>query len=379
MTDLHHLIAQGENSALEFKSAGVSTDTLAKEMVAFANAQGGVILVGVEDNGRVSGIDTPRQNETWVSNIVRDCVIPPLIPIIKIEVIDGQQILYIEVPKGRNKPYQTNTGKFYIRVGSTNRTPSQAELMRLYQHGGVFHFDSIGVEKTSLQDLNFPKLSAYFERYDVDFNADTDKARLLRNVDVLTDENEVTVAGLLLFGTNPQRHLYNASVSFAYFQGKDLSAPLLNQQTIAGNLDQQIDTAFALLKNSLPNGSTIEGTRTVPSSAQYEDKVFRELLVNACVHRNYAISGSRIRVFVFQDRLEVRSPGRLPNTVTIEKLSAGVSYAVNPVIVKFMENLRYIDKLGRGLPMVWLAAKKMGRVVSFEEIGEEFVVTLPLV
>jgi len=101
-------------------------------------------------------------------------------------------------------------------------------------------------------------------------------------------------------------------------------------------------------------------------------------LVNACVHRNYAISGSRIRVFVFTDRLEVRSPGRLPNTVTIEKLSSGVSYSTNPVIVKFMENLRYIDKLGRGLPMVWLAAQRLGRQIVFEEVGEEFVVTLSL-
>jgi ATP-dependent DNA helicase RecG len=104
--------------------------------------------------------------------------------------------------------------------------------------------------------------------------------------------------------------------------------------------------------------------------------VFRELLVNACVHRNYAIHGSRIRIFVFDDRIEVISPGRLPNTVTVEKLRRGVSYAVNPVLVKFMENLRFIDKLGRGLPMVYREAVTHGRQVIFEEVGEEFRVTL---
>ena len=98
--------------------------------------------------------------------------------------------------------------------------------------------------------------------------------------------------------------------------------------------------------------------------------------MNACIHRNYSISGSRIRVFLFDDRLEVHSPGRLPNTITIEKLSAGVSFAVNPVILKFMENLRYVDKLGRGLPLVWNEARKLGKQVSFSEIGEEFVVSL---
>ena len=88
--------------------------------------------------------------------------------------------------------------------------------------------------------------------------------------------------------------------------------------------------------------------------------------------------GSKIRVFLFPNRLEVISPGRLPNTITIEKLSAGVSYAVNPIVVKFMENLNYMDKLGRGLPMVFIEAQKIGKQVVFQEIGEEFKVTLYL-
>jgi ATP-dependent DNA helicase RecG len=96
------------------------------------------------------------------------------------------------------------------------------------------------------------------------------------------------------------------------------------------------------------------------------------------VHRNYAIHGSRIRVFLFSDRIEVISPGRLPNTVTIEKLRRGVFCAVNPVLVELMENLRFIDKLGRGLPMVYREAVNQGRKVLFEELGEEFRVTLGL-
>ena len=116
----------------------------------------------------------------------------------------------------------------------------------------------------------------------------------------------------------------------------------------------------------------------VKNFQSYDDKVFREILVNACVHRNYSIIGSRIRVFVFDDRVEIISPGRLPNTVTTEKIKSGVSYAVNPVIVKFMENMRYIDKLGRGIPMVYNEAKKINKKVTFEEIGEEFKVVLYL-
>lgn len=375
--DINEIIRQGENSAVEFKNAAVTNESLAREMVAFANSQGGIILVGVEDDGVITGITPDKHQETWVSNIARDAVTPPIDVKVSTILREGLSVLAIEVPKGPHKPYQTGN-KFYIRVGSTNRSPSQAELMRLFQQSGIFHFDTTGVENTSIADLNLYKIATYFQPYDVDFSAEEDKERLLRNVDILTESGTTTVAGMLIFGIQPQRHLHNASISFAHFAGNEISDQLLNQQVIAGTLDYQIDTALALIKNSITQGSVIQGAQTVPTRPVYEDKVFREILVNACVHRNYAISGSRVRIFLFSDRIEIRSPGRLPNTISIEKLSAGVSYAVNPVIVKFMENLRYIDKLGRGLPMVWQSAKKLGRSVLFEESGEEFVVTLEI-
>lgn len=265
MVDILQRIAQGKNSAVEFKNAAVTPDDLARKMTAFANAQGGAILIGVDDNGSISGVDRSKRDEEWVANIARDSVIPPLN--LKIQVIKAgeKKILYIEIPKGKNKPYQTNKDKFYVRVGSTNRSPSQAELMRLYQRGGVFHFDITGVEHTAIRDLNFSKIAAYFDRYEVDFSAESDKERLLRNVDILTENNETTVAGLLLFGIYPQKYLHNASCSFAHFGGDTLDSSLLNQQVVEGNLDQQVDTMLALIKNSLPNGSTIEGAKTIPT------------------------------------------------------------------------------------------------------------------
>ena len=151
---------------------------------------------------------------------------------------------------------------------------------------------------------------------------------------------------------------------------------MIDKQVISGNLDIQVDTTLAILKNNLMQPSVIKAGKTVDKNFQYPEKVFRELLVNACVHRDYSITGSRIRVFMFDNRIEFISPGRLPNTVSIEKLKMGVSYARNPVILKFMENLRYIDKLGRGLPMVYNTARYHHKKVTFEEFGEEFRVVL---
>ncbi|MGM0509381.1 MAG: RNA-binding domain-containing protein [Fusobacteriota bacterium] len=379
-SDLKEIIDQGENASVEFKSKEVRPYSIAKEMVSFANSKGGVILIGINDKKEVEGIYNDFNYEEWLMNISRNNVIPELNIQVKKVSFKNKDIIYINVPKGLSKPYQTNRNEFLVRVGSTNRNASQQELLRLFQKSGFFHFDSTGVDGTSLRDLNMTKIDEYFSRYDVDFiNEDKkEQTKLLKNTDIITEDNNLTVAGLLIFGINPQRYLMNSSISFARFKGEKIDSELLDKQVITGTIDTQIDTAFSLVKNNIKRPSDIMGTKRVDTKESYPDKVFRELLVNACVHRNYSILGSRIRIFFFDNRIEFINPGRLPNTITIEKLKAGVSYAVNPVIVKFMENLRYIDKLGRGLPMVYREAKKLGKEVIFEELGEEFKVTLYL-
>lgn len=377
------LIEQGENNAIEFKSVNVRPESLAKELVAFSNSTGGVILLGVEDSGQISGIGNSNGNgnskknlEEWVMNIARNNVIPAISVILESLLVEDKTILFIRIPKGRDKPYQTLNYLFLIRVGSTNRVATQAELMRLFQQSGVFHYDLQGVDMTSFRSLNTAKIDQYFSNYQIDFENEDNQQQILINTDILLESGQTTLAGLLVFGLNPQKYLYNASISLARFMGTQIEDKLLDKQVIQGTLDLQIDTTLAIIKNHIPQPSHIEGSRTVDSVFQYPDSVFRELLVNACAHRDYSLHGSRIRIFIFVDRIEFISPGRLPNSVSIEKIKMGVSYARNPVIVKFLENLRYIDKLGRGLPMVYQTAKRAGKQIEFMETGEEFRVVL---
>lgn len=249
-------------------------------------------------------------------------------------------------------------------------------LLRLIQEG--CYYDRVGIDGTSIRDLNMWALDAFFQQYEVDFSAETEagKVRLLTNTDVLSESGTVTVAGLLIFGINPARHLPPCGITFARLAGTEIDGELIDRQNINGTLDHQVNTGQALIGNHIRTPSEIRGMKRVDTRAIPPPKVIRELLVNACVHRNYAIVGSKIRIFLFDDRMSIISPGRLPNTVTVEKLKAGVSYAVNPVIVKFMENLRFIDRLGRGLPMVWREMEKLGGGVEVKEIGEELNVTI---
>lgn len=371
------LLDQGENAAVEFKRGDVRSENLAREMIAFSNSYGGTIVLGIDDNYSVLGVDHDRNYEEWVANIARNNVVPPVNISCRTIVFKERKIVLVEVPKGKDRPYQDNSGRFYIRVGSTNRIASLNELMRLFQQSGFYHYDATEVERANETSLNQTALDRYFQRYDVSYMEmePDEKLSLLKNTDILSENSLATIAGLLVFGINPQRFLLNASISFAHYLGNDISDELIDHKKIEGVLSDQIDTALQVIRNNILTPSSIVGLKR-EDKVQYPDRIFRELIVNACVHRNYSIQGSRIRIFMFDNRIEFMSPGQLPNTITIDKLKAGVSYAVNPIIVKFMENLKYIDKLGRGLPMVYREVVKQGKSVIFEEIGEEFKVSL---
>jgi len=372
------LLQQGENSSVEFKEILVRPEGIAKEIVAFANTQGGTLLIGVSDDGEVLGVQEDKNYEEYLSNIARNNIIPAIDIQINTITHDNKKIIVVSIPKGKDKPYQTLNHQFLVRIGSTNRVATQSELMRLFQQSGVFHYDAIAVENSSIKNINLNKITEYFDNYQVDFSDEEYPQNLLKNTDIMTDQYQLTIAGLLVFSLNPQKFMPDACISFAHFSGDEITEELIDKKTITGTLDYQIDTALAVIKNNIKLPSIINGSKLDYLKFNYPDKVFRELIVNACVHRNYAISGSRIRILMFSNRIEFISPGKLPNTVTIEKLSYGVSYSVNPIIVKFMENLRYIDKLGRGLPMVYKIAKDNHKQIKFEEIGEEFKVTIEL-
>lgn len=331
--NISELLKQGENASIEFKEIVARPESLAKEIVAFANTQGGTLLLGVADNGKIIGISDDKNHEEYLANIARNNVIP----VIDIT-IENKAIIAVSIPKGKDKPYQTLSNQFLIRIGSTNRVATQAELMRLFQQSGVFHYDGIALENSDIKQLNLTKIAQYFDNYQVDFAQEEHPENLLKNTDILTESYQATIAGLLVFGLNPQKFMPNACISFAHFSGNEITEELIDKQVINGTLDYQIDTALAIIKDNSLSPSMINGARAEVQKFIYPDKVFRELLVNAYVHRNYAISGSRIRVFMFDNRIEFISPGKLPNTVTIEKLAYGVSYSINPIIVKFIEN-----------------------------------------
>jgi ATP-dependent DNA helicase RecG len=374
---IQQLITQGENAQIEFKSGDVRPDAVAREMTAFANTLGGTLLIGVEDDGSISGIRDTNIDQ-WIANISRNNVIPAIQPSVDHVVVAGKTICAITIHKGKDKPYQTLDGKYWLRVGSTNRTATKEELSRLFQQAGLVHFDTAPVADTGIEGIDFRLVDHYYRTYYetafLDLATDEQQS-LLQNADILTEfegEQVATVGGLLMFGKQPQRRLPHSSIMFAVFKGTDITDDLADKKEVIGTLPELIDKTVGLVQLFLPNPSTIEGTRRT-ETVLIPLKVIREAVVNAVAHRDYSLSQRKIQVHVFSDRVEITSPGKLANTLTLAKIRYGNSAPRNIFLMKFLDNLRYFDGLGRGIPMM---LKLMQERVVFEEIGELFRVTL---
>ncbi|MBK5940006.1 hypothetical protein CCR96_12305 [Halochromatium roseum] len=380
MTDITTLLTQGEHASLEFKQEDVRPESLAKELVAFSNSLGGVVLIGVADDGAILGVTDRALIEQRVINVARHNVVPAIDPELVWSCINGRDVCEVRVGKGPAKPYQTLDGKFLIRIGSTNRQATKEELSRLFQAAGLVHFDISPVEQTGPEDLDESKLQVYWQTYyQLDyFRLDGDeRINLLLNADLLSLHEGLpvcTIGGLLIFGRQPQRRLPQSAIQFAAFNGVEITDPLLDKKELMGVLPDLIDNAAALVRLFLPKPSTVNGLRReeqdcIPPAA------LREALVNAVCHRDYSLSHRRIQLFLFRDRLEIHSPGRLPNSLTVQKIRSGNSAPRNLLLLKYLDNMRYIDGLGRGVPLM---IRALGDRVSFAENGELFSVTIRL-
>jgi len=383
MTDdtLTRLLENGENYYIEFKQEYISNNELTKEAVAFANAEGGNIFFGINDFGDIVGVPLEPGKEEQILNVLRNNCYPAIYGDIKWLSIDDKYILQLEIRKGKFKPYSTKDGDFYIRVGNTKRKASKEELTRLLQSGGYFQFNNLIIEHSTIEDLEKSKIADYFKNiYKIDIYNTNEVEKLetlLVNSKIMGMKNQQphpTVAGMLTFGVRPQDFLFQSGIIFSRIRGTEIFGDILDVKHLEGRLPDLIEQCLTIFRLYNTRRSVfIDGKRI--DREEYLEDVFRELMVNAVCHRNYSITGSRIRVLFFDDRYEIRSPGRLPNTITIENIKTGITFIRNQLLFKFLNHYGYIENLGRGIPMSIRKNREFnGKEPIFTEEGEEFVV-----
>ena len=395
-TGLLEIISNGENSGVEFKRDILQNHQLAKELVAFSNLEGGMVLLGVDDDGTIAGL-TRKNLEEWVMTACRDKIRPGIIPAFQTirDVEPGKDVAVVRVPRGGDvhSQWHENRNTYYIRVGSQSREPTPQELGRLFQQRGMFRADLRPVSGTSIDDLDRRRLKDYFGRVrqqDVPIDDDIGGWQtLLVNTEIMAEER-VTLSGMLLFGNTPNRFLPQAGIDAAAFPGTEKDYAAKERLTLRGPMTPLMGTDGEILERGLVEQAWEFVRRNISVTATLEDGVrrverltypveaVRETVVNALIHRDYLLSNTDIELAIYRDRMEVISPGKLPNGITPERMRAGTRAARNQLLKDMMRDYGYLEHMGMGVPRKIVRGMNEHNQTDPDliEEGERFIVRL---
>ena len=392
--ELLELIANGENSGVEFKRDDLRPENLAKEIVALANFQGGRILLGVEDDGTITGIR--RQDlEHWLMDTVFGRTVHPMIlPFYEeVEVAGGVRVAVLTISQGVTKPYvvrRQGREDTYVRIGSTSRLASREQQARLYAIGGMLHTEMLPVSGSGLSDLSLERLSHYLATIVGDDVLPTTEQQWeerlcgLGFMVVRPDGPPLcTIAGLVLFGRAPRRLLRHSGVRWMSFDGTEKSYRAQDDRLIDGPLvalRRATSGGIAVLEENGLIEHLVDAMRPFVSEEdaevnasmrrerrwQYSIEALREGIVNALAHRDWT-RNEETEVVRYADRLKILSPGALQNSMTVEKMLAGQRSARNPLIVEVLRDYGYVDSRGMGVrkKIIPLLRNQNGTVPEF--------------
>lgn len=346
-------VRQGEGQTIEFKEKTIDAKSFAKEMVSFANTNDGFIFLGVRDDKSIVGIDWTTKKDEWVINVGSNNCHPPVIPIIDKVKINGKQVVVLTVLEGQLKPYKAGNVT-YVRVGPSARPASTEIEAKLMQEGGHISFERLPVKNALWEDLSLRKLDDYFRKRAPELLSASEekKKQALRNLEYLTNGVEGITpnnAGVLCFGRNPQRFIIQSIVKCAFFKGVKKTDIIADRSLIEGSLDELIVKSASFVSKNMRIARLRGGERQeVP---QYSLRAVEEALANAVSHRDYTITGRETTMMMFDDRLEIESPGGLAGGLTPENLGK-MRYSRNPLLTRSLYEMGLVEGLGTGIELM---------------------------
>jgi len=338
MNNLLKLISGGENERLEFKESLRLKEEISQAVSAFSNANGGSILIGVSDDGKVIGVDIGRNTLEVLANYIKRNTDHAIFPSVEVLDSEGKKIIVIEVKESTEKPvfFKNHT---YKRVGKTNQQVSSSELRKLAKESGEsVYWDEQICKEASLKDISEEKVRWFLKRVkserNFDVDPDTPVKESLEKLNLFKDEKP-TNASLLLFGKEPQRFFLQDEVRCARFKGTEAVKPFIDMKVFGGDIIDQVNKALSfVLGHSLLSAWLVPGKVEREERYEYPPDAIREAIVNAICHRDYESTGN-VQVRIFDDRIEVWNPGRLPDPLTLEDLKKRhKSIPRNPLIAK---------------------------------------------
>lgn len=390
-TDLLNLIRGGEDTHLEFKIRLVNTDKVVGEIVALANAGGGAIVFGVNDQRRVEGLDDPEQVEEQLIDICRNQIKPPLFPRIdKVSYDNGTRIVVLEVDD-RRAPHQTPDHRYFIRIGSTKREAEGAEIAALFARSRAASFEDMPLITAAVDDIDEALVWSYIRDLEGEMfrqPADFPTGEAMRDLRLASNYGgsiAPTLAGLLLFGRAAavQQLAGQSQITLTRHSGSDTSSPVVEKLEVVGNLTRLFDGAVSFLKryadlwDARPPRTSIssrdEKGVPIPARSNYSRVTMIEGLTNMLVHRDYSIVGPSARVLIFDDRVELINPSRT-NGATRKSIDYGATLHLNPRLHHVFTSAEYgIESVPRGIPAMRRAHLAFTRrEPGISVVGDEF-------
>lgn len=370
-SDLLTMIALDEDSQHQFKSNVTRSDALAQEMVAFSNSLGGYLIIGVNDDGSIAGLNTEdmgRINQL-VSNASTEHLRPPIAPTTQNFNLPEGMVMLVQIPEGISKPYMDKNLHVYVKSGSNKRkVTAREELQRIFQQAALIHADELPVANTSVKEVDMIAFSQFFENeYGESLNEQSlTPTQLLENMNLMIATNtstecQLNYAGVLLFAKRPQIKLPVFLIEAMAFYGTDITDDqYIDSRDITGKLSEMFAQALSFCMMNIRYLQNDQGFNSI-GEPEIPKIVFEELIANALIHRDYFVS-ALIWLLIFSDRVEIISPGRLPNNLTIENIKMGNSNIRNPILASFASKLLPYRGLGSGILRAYKAYPDIGLI-----------------
>jgi len=387
--ELKKLIQSGETNTVELKVAAPRAVEMAERLCGMANAQGGVVIIGVKDSLReIVGVSENRIGETLdvISRAVRQMIKPELVldpPEPEIYTISGKKLVVATVTPSHGPVYQAH-GIYWVRRGTHTVSLNLQELLEMANDRGLLDWEHQPAHHGTMEDIDLGKVKVYLARRSANNRhasrfKDIQRVLLGMECAVTTSNGNVvpTNAGLLFFGYHPQEHILQSDVACVLFRETVGASRYADRRIITGTLQELIDGAELFLSRYIAVGAKVEGFKRI-DIPEYSLEVLREAVINAVVHRDYSKRGESVRVFCYPDRVEIHSPGLLLPGITVEQMERGEvqSKLRNPTLANLLKEIPgYMERLGSGIRFMLDETKRMGLPgPQFREMSE-FLVT----
>ncbi|HXI01239.1 MAG TPA: RNA-binding domain-containing protein [Sphingobacteriaceae bacterium] len=381
--ELLDIISTGETSRVQFKREIDNDDSIAAEMIAMSNSKGGIILLGVEDKtGEVTGLDYQKLQSfnNRLATIANDKIKPQIFIFTEVVSITSgdyeKKILVVHVSEGTSKPYKDKNGAIWIKQGSDKRRlTDNNEQVRLFQQSGILYLDEMIVPQTSVNDIDDTKVRQYIKvvqksKSDEDIGITN---ALLNNLNIIND-NRLTLGGLLFFSNNPQKYRPAFCIKAVSFFGNSIGGnDYRSSRDIEGTIPELFNQGIDFLISNLNHIQAGQNFNSV-GKLEISQIALDELLQNALVHRDYS-KNAPIRIMIFDNRVEIVSPGSLPNSLTIENIKMGNAVVRNNLLVSYCSKLMLYRGFGSGITRAIESQPDLDLINDVE--GEQFKVIIP--